>query len=232
MGAKCGSAQRTRRRSCCQNQREKPDRAPLLHSLYRRRPRACRHRRARPALALRDAPLLRPHRAAQGRPAEGAPARQPVAVLAGVRCLEQREEDPITDPETLTEQLQRQCVEWGAYWRAPDAHGVELTPEQALQLLRTALGVEVEIKPPAMRQCKLIECLGRQRCASCLAMDAAYPAQAKRPTWIEILLLVNEYASHVADACQHQAASREDISKSAALATLGRLRALLGYGGR
>ena len=80
--------------------------------------------------------------------------------------------------DTLTQQLQRQCVEWGAYWRAPDAHGVELTPEQALQLLRTALGVEVEIKPPPSRNCKLIECLGRPRCASCLAMDAAYPAPA------------------------------------------------------
>jgi len=84
----------------------------------------------------------------------------------------------MADPDTLTQRLQQQCVEWGAYWRAPDAHGVELTPEQALELLRTALGVEVEIKPPASRNCRLIECLGRPRCASCLAMDAAYPAPA------------------------------------------------------
>ena len=77
--------------------------------------------------------------------------------------------------DTLQQRLQQQCTDWGAYWRAPDAHGVELTPEQALELLRTALGVEVEIKLPASRQCKLIECLGRPRCASCLAMDAAYP---------------------------------------------------------
>jgi hypothetical protein len=47
--------------------------------------------------------------------------------------------------EPLAERLQRQCVEWGAYWRAPDAHGVILTPEQATELLRDALGVEVEI---------------------------------------------------------------------------------------
>jgi hypothetical protein len=60
---------------------------------------------------------------------------------------------------------------------------------------------------------------------------AANPAPAKRPTWVEILLLVNEYTSHVADASQHKAASRQDISKSAALATLGRLRTLLGYEG-
>jgi len=80
---------------------------------------------------------------------------------------------------TLTERLQRQCVAWGAYWRASDAHGVELTPEQALQLLRDALGVEVEIKPPQSRSCKLIECLGRPRCASCLAMDQAYPPRSR-----------------------------------------------------
>ena len=48
-------------------------------------------------------------------------------------------------PEALRDSLQRRCVEWGVYWRAPDAHGVDLTHEQALELLRDALGVEVEI---------------------------------------------------------------------------------------
>lgn len=43
--------------------------------------------------------------------------------------------------------LQRRCVDWGAYWRAPDAHGVHLTSEQAVELLRDVLGVEVEIAP-------------------------------------------------------------------------------------
>lgn len=43
--------------------------------------------------------------------------------------------------------LQKKCVDFGAYWRAPDAHGVELTHEQAVELLRDALLVEVEIKP-------------------------------------------------------------------------------------
>ena len=46
------------------------------------------------------------------------------------------------------EKLQRQWAEWGAYWRAPDAHGVELTEDQAIELLAEVLGVEVEIKRP------------------------------------------------------------------------------------
>lgn len=49
---------------------------------------------------------------------------------------------------TLTERLQQRCSDWGAYWRAPDGHGVELTHEQALELLRDALGVEVEFRTP------------------------------------------------------------------------------------
>lgn len=54
-----------------------------------------------------------------------------------------------TDEEApcLREALQKKCVDFGAYWRAPDAHGVELTHEQAVELLRDALLVEVEIKP-------------------------------------------------------------------------------------
>lgn len=52
---------------------------------------------------------------------------------------------PFCRPITLTEQLQTKCSEWGTYWRAPDAQGVVLTMEQALELLRDALGVEVVI---------------------------------------------------------------------------------------
>jgi len=51
-------------------------------------------------------------------------------------------------PDTLSQRLQRRCVEMGTYWRAPDAHGVNLTTEQATELLRDALGVEVEIATP------------------------------------------------------------------------------------
>ena len=48
--------------------------------------------------------------------------------------------------------LQQRCVDWGAYWRASDDHGVTLTSEQAIDLLRDVLGVDIEIKsatPPA-----------------------------------------------------------------------------------
>ena len=44
--------------------------------------------------------------------------------------------------------LQMRCCEWGVYWRASDAHGVNLSHEQALELLRDVLGVEVDIAAP------------------------------------------------------------------------------------
>lgn len=46
--------------------------------------------------------------------------------------------------DTLRAQLQQQCSDWQVYWRAPDAHGVTLSQDQALVLLRNALGVEVD----------------------------------------------------------------------------------------
>ena len=46
----------------------------------------------------------------------------------------------------MTQELQQKCSDWGTYWRASDAHGVELTQAQAVELLQDALGVEVEIK--------------------------------------------------------------------------------------
>ena len=46
---------------------------------------------------------------------------------------------------SLCEQLQQKCSQWGTYWRAPDAHGVILNQDQAMELLRDALGVEVEV---------------------------------------------------------------------------------------
>ncbi len=33
--------------------------------------------------------------------------------------------------------LQQRCVDWNVYWRAPDAHGVQLSIEQATELLQT-----------------------------------------------------------------------------------------------
>jgi len=41
--------------------------------------------------------------------------------------------------------LQQKCSDWGTYWRASDAHGVNLNMEQAVEILQDALGVEVEI---------------------------------------------------------------------------------------
>ena len=65
-------------------------------------------------------------------------------------CLASEIEAALKAPvDTLRERLQKKCVDMKAYWRASDAHGVELTHEQALELLWDALGVEVEIKPPA-----------------------------------------------------------------------------------
>ena len=54
--------------------------------------------------------------------------------------------------EAFCRRLQQRCVDWGAYWRASDDHGVTLTSEQAIDLLRDVLGVDIEIKsatPPA-----------------------------------------------------------------------------------
>jgi hypothetical protein len=42
--------------------------------------------------------------------------------------------------------------------------------------------------------------------------------------WVRLMMLANEYAGHVADAAQHRAESRADISRTAALKTLGKMR--------
>jgi len=42
---------------------------------------------------------------------------------------------------------QQKCLDLGFnYWRAPDAHGVTCTKEQAIEFMQEMLGVEVEIK--------------------------------------------------------------------------------------
>lgn len=73
------------------------------------------------------------------------------AVIAADRLTRQPAEarEAVNPAPTLTERLQQQCSDWGTYWRAPDAHGVNLTIEQATALLARALGVEVEIAQPA-----------------------------------------------------------------------------------
>lgn len=41
---------------------------------------------------------------------------------------------------------QQKCLDLGfKYWRAPDAHGVKCTKDQAIELMQELLGVEVEI---------------------------------------------------------------------------------------
>lgn len=45
-------------------------------------------------------------------------------------------------------------------------------------------------------------------------------------SWNGVLLLINEYAMQVTDAANHEAASRSDVSQSAALKTLTKLREL------
>lgn len=103
--------------------------------------------------------------------------------------------------------------------------------------LRTVMAQGVDIAVDAERlgwdyeaRSARLDAAAAQRSDQLVAMLGVQPS--RRPSWVEIVVLVNEYAGHVADAAQHQAASREDIAKTAALATLGKLRALLGYGGR
>jgi len=54
----------------------------------------------------------------------------------------------------------------------------------------------------------------------------AAPAEPVAPAldWPAMLLLLNEYAMHAHDASEHQAESRADISKTAALKSLERIR--------
>jgi hypothetical protein len=90
---------------------------------------------------------------------------------------------------TLKDRLQSRCIQWNAYWRAPDAHGVILTLEQATELLVDALGVEVEIEKapqprtaePAPAGCGYPYCGGNApECKTCGNKRAA-PAPADEP---------------------------------------------------
>lgn len=71
--------------------------------------------------------------------------------------MERLREAPAQAQQSMTHELQQQCSDWGVYWRASDAHGVDLSMEQAEELLRRALGVEVAIakaKPEAQQPLK------------------------------------------------------------------------------
>ena len=55
------------------------------------------------------------------------------------------DEEYARDSDALRKRLQKRCVEMDVYWREPDAHGVTITVDQAVELLEDALGVQVEI---------------------------------------------------------------------------------------
>lgn len=74
----------------------------------------------------------------------------------------------------MRSRLQKQCSDWGAYWRASDAHGVELTKPQAIELLADALGVEVEIRDNGCVVCDGTGKIGDQSC-ECAAPEAGKP---------------------------------------------------------
>ncbi len=69
--------------------------------------------------------------------------------------------------------LQQKCSDWGTYWRAPDAHGVKLTTEQAVELLQDALGVEVEIDTGISAAIAAKEMAERERDAGAIAASKA-----------------------------------------------------------
>lgn len=66
--------------------------------------------------------------------------------------------------------------------------------------------------------------------------EAGKPAQAAEPLalrlndllgpvpWERLMMLANEYAMHLVDATHHQAESRADIARTAALKTMGKMR--------
>lgn len=94
-----------------------------------------------------------------GAPLRAAPKPQPAdklmttaEVLAEVvRCMKETGHDyPAEQVRTAALTLhdcQERCIAEGfKYWRAPDAHGVTCTKEQAENMLAAVLGVEVEIE--------------------------------------------------------------------------------------
>jgi hypothetical protein len=85
---------------------------------------------------------------------------------------------PQAVPDTLCKQLQRKCCDMGVYWRASDAHGVDVTPDQAAELLREALAVEVNISAPPQEQAEPVKRLIGWRTDNFLH-ETADPAQAK-----------------------------------------------------
>lgn len=58
-----------------------------------------------------------------------------------------------------------------------------------------------------------------------LAFDARGVLRPVNPDpWERLMMLANEYAMHLVDATHHQAESRADIARTAALKTMGKMR--------
>jgi hypothetical protein len=87
----------------------------------------------------------------------------------------------------LTERLQQKCSDWNTYWRASDAHGVNLSHAQAVELLQDALGVEVEVAVPpvAVTTAPLTNLQTWLTCK--LIGSAATPEAETVKTWIAAL---------------------------------------------
>lgn len=63
------------------------------------------------------------------------------------------------------------------------------------------------------------------RPADGLAFDARGVLGPVNPDpWERLMMLANEYAAHLVDATHHQAESRADIARTAALKTMGKMR--------
>lgn len=151
-----------------------------------------------------------------------------------------------TDAEILA--LARRHLDVGLCFDST-ARITRATDAELIAFARAALAAQLlalahEPTPAMLKACDTIikgygAKLVRQRmlAAALAGMLAAALAELQQPapfsqpqedglqpnTWANVLLLVNEYAGHVVDASLHQAESRADIARSAALKTLGKL---------
>jgi hypothetical protein len=73
--------------------------------------------------------------------------------------------------EVTTSDIQKKAIDHGfKYWRAPDAHGVDGTVQQAIRLLQDLIGVEVGIGGDEDRGCP--ECHGMSEAIGKLSIEA------------------------------------------------------------
>lgn len=81
-------------------------------------------------------------------------ATHPETILALLNELEAAAADKKDSTRRWSrEDVQNKAIEHGLkYWRAPDAHGVEGTKQQTIDLLQDLLGVEVEIQDASQDQ--------------------------------------------------------------------------------